>query len=152
MIRAFTLRILVMALVLVATSRLGFGATLSAPVGGAPVPLSDGHVLCGDTNGGWVRDQSGGKIRPPVDYGQIGKGTSVRVAPSAAACASSKDVDLLVASGPIPVIDRRAVELWIDEGHLDVRGTNLEGSRLEWEVKGEHGSAVCVAASLSGGQ
>lgn len=64
----------------------------------------------------------------------------------------SKDTDVFVASGPIPVVDRRSVDLWIDEGHLDLRGTNLEGSRLEWEVKGEHGSDICIAPSTAGGQ
>lgn len=141
-----------LALVLVSMSKLCFGVTLSAPVGGALIPLPDGQVLCGDTSGSWIPDPRGTKIRPPLDVAQIGKSTSVRVASSTAACVVSKDTDVFVASGPIPVVDRRSVDLWIDEGHLDLRGTNLEGSRLEWEVKGEHGSDICIAPSTAGGQ
>ena len=125
------------------------GATLSAPVNGAPVPLPEGQVLCDDANGGWVPDPSRTKIRPPSDPAQIGKATSIRVASSTAACATSKDADVLVVTGPIPAVDRRTVDLWIDEGHLDLRGTNLDGSRLEWEMKEEHGSGTCVASATT---
>ncbi len=103
-------------------------STLSAPVGGAAILLPDAQVLCGDVNGGWIADPSGAKIRPPLDAAQIGKATSARVASSTAACAASKDADVLVVTGPIPVVDRRSVDLWMDEGHLDLRGTNLDGS------------------------
>ena len=150
--RLYSIHALLLALVAFAMPMHCFGATMSAPIGGALIPLPDGQVLCGDANGGWIPDPGGTKIRPPLDAAQIGKTTSVHVASSTAACANSKDADVLVVSGLIPIIDRRTVDLWIDEGHLDVRGTNLDGSRLEWEAQGEHGSDVCVASSTSGGQ
>src|SRR5664280_2927732 len=131
--RLYSIHSLLVALGLFSISTHCFGATLSAPVGGAPIPLPSGQVLCGDAGGGWLADPTGTKIRPPIDAAQIGKATSVRVASSTAACAASKDSDTFVASGPIPTIDRRTVDLWIDEGHLDLRGTNLEGTRLRWE-------------------
>src|SRR5664279_2200558 len=149
--RFYSIRDLLLALALLVMPKLCFGATLSAPVGGTPIPLPNGQVLCGDTGGGWLADPTGTKIRPPIDAAQIGKATSVRVASSTAACAASKDSDTFVASGPIPTIDRRTVDLWIDEGHLDLRGTNLDGSRLEWGLKGEHGSDTCVASPASNG-
>jgi hypothetical protein len=150
--RSCPIHVLTLALALLSMPKLGLCATLSAPVNGSLIPLPDGQVLCGDATGGWIPDPSGTKIRPPLDATLIGKATSIRVASSAAACAASKDADVFVVSGPIPAIDRRTVDLWIDEGHLDVRGSNLDGSRLEWEIKGEHGSDVCVASSTTGGQ
>ena len=143
---------LLLTLALVSVKTICFGAILAAPFGGAPIPLPEGQVLCGDPGGGWVPDPRGTKIRPPLDAGQIGKGTSVRVASSPAACATSRDTDTFIVTGPSPMIDRRTVDLWIDEGHLDLRGTNLDGSRLEWEMKGEHGNDTCVATSAANGQ
>ncbi len=143
---------LVLVLALFSMQRLCFAAVLSAPVGGAPIPLPDGQVLCGETGGGWIPDPAGTKLRPPLDTALIGKATSVRISQLHAACASSKDADTFIVTGPTPVIDRRTVDLWIDEGHLDLRGTNLEGSKLEWEIKGEHGSDICGAPTIVNGQ
>ena len=140
------------ALVIISLPWHCLGATLAAPVNGAPIPIPDGQIVCGEVNGGWIPDPGGTKIRPPLDAAQIGKATSVHVASALAACATSKDADVLVVTGPIPAVDRRAVDLWIDEGHLDLRGTNLDNSRLEWEIKGEHGSDTCVATPAAGGQ
>ena len=129
-----------------------WGAVVSAPIGGAPVAVPDGQVLCGEITNGWVPDPGGAKIRPPSDPGQIGKSMTARIAPSERACAATKNSATFVATAPQPVVDRRTIDLWIDEGHLDLHGTNIEGSRLEWETKTEHGSDVCVAATLVGGQ
>jgi len=149
--RFFPIRVIT-ALALMCISMLCFGATLSAPVNGSFISLPDGHVLCGEASGGWIPDSSGARLHPPFDAAQIGKATSIKVASSATACATGKDSDVLVVSGPIPAIDRRTVDLWADEGHLDLRGTNLDGSRLEWDLKGEHGSDTCIASSTSNGQ
>jgi len=149
--RFFPVRVIT-ALALMSVPMLCVGATLSAPINGSFIPLPDGQVLCGEASGGWVPDPSGTKIRPPLDATQIGKATSIKVASSAAACAAGKDADVLVVSGPIPAIDRHTVDLWADEGHLDLHGTNLDGSRLEWDFKGERGSDTCVASSTSNGQ
>ena len=143
---------LFLALAAVVISDPGFAATLSAPPGGAAIPLHEGQVLCGDPGGGWQADPSGTSLRPPTDPAQIGKTTQARVAASIAACPMSKDFVTLGVSGPIPVVDRHSVDLWIDEGRIELRGTNLDGTRLDWETKGEHGSNVCVAPILSGAQ
>ena len=126
-------------------------AVLAAPVGGAAISLPPGHVLC-DVPGSWTPEAAGTRIRPPLDATQIGKSVTVRVAPLPSGCAASKDTDTFAATGPLPVADRRTVDLWIDEGHLDLRGTSLEGSRIEWEAKGEHGSDVCNAPTVVGAQ
>src|SRR5512142_1590879 len=129
-----------------------FAATLASPYGGASFSLPDGQVVCGDLLGGWTVDARGTKLRPPQDPSLVGKSTPIRVASSFAACSTSKDTDTLVVTGPIPQVDQRTADLWLDELHLDVRGTNLDGSRLEWEVEGEHGSDRCVAAAKPNGQ
>lgn len=130
-------------------SHFCLGATLSAPAGGAAIPLPQGQMLCDDVGGGWVAESSGTMVRPPSDVGQIGRTTQIRVAPSLAACTKSKDAVALVVSGPIPAVDRRSIDLWVDEGRLECRGTGIDGSRLEWDSKGEHGGDVCVAPSTA---
>jgi hypothetical protein len=140
------------ALVVAAISSSSIAATLSAPVGGDSVALPEGQVICGDPGAGWQADPSGASVRPPNDVTQVGMSVRARVAAISAACPTSKDTLILVASGPIPVIDRRNVELWLDEGRLELRGGHLEGVRLEWETTGEQGSDTCVAPASAGGQ
>jgi len=77
---------------------------------------------------------------------------SVRVAASLSGCASSKDSDTFAVTGPLPAVDRRTVDLWVDEGHLDLRGSNLDGTRVEWDSKGDHGTDVCNAPVAIGAQ
>jgi len=126
-------------------------AALAAPIGGASITLPPGHVLC-EVPGNWSPESAGTRVRPPTDATQIGKTVTVRVAATLSACAASKDTDTLTATGPTPIVDRRTVDLWIDEGHLDWRGTNLDGSRIEWDSKNEHGSDVCNAPTVIGTQ
>ena len=134
--------------------RCGFcaAATISAPAGGAPIGLPDGVVVCADNTSAWLADTTGKKLRPPRDAAQIGKVTQLHVASSLTACATSKDVLQVVASGSVPAVDKKSVDLWVDEGRVELRGTGLDGSHLEWETKNERGSDVCVAPTLAGGQ
>jgi hypothetical protein len=97
-------------------------------------------------------DARGAKLRPPQDASLIGKSTTIRVASSFANCSASKDTYTLVVTGPIPQAEPRNADLWLDEGHLDVRGTNLDGSRLDWDADAEHGSDRCIAAAKPNGQ
>ena len=115
---------LLLTLTLLSLHAYCLGAVLSAPVGGAPIALPSGQLPCGDIAGGWQVDSSGQNIRPPGDLSQIGKSITVRIALTLAACPASKDTITFVATGPVPIIDRRSVDLWLDEGHLDVRGSN----------------------------
>ena len=145
-------RFLLLAWALLLKSTWCLAMTLSAPVGGAPIALPQGQFVCADGTGTWLPDASGRRLRPPVDPAQIGKASQVRVASSAAACATSKDSIQFIATGPVPVVDRKSVDLWVDEGRVELRGTGLDGSRLEWETKSEHGSDTCAAPTATGGQ
>lgn len=144
--------ILCLPLALVCLPVTALAAILAAPAAGGSFTLPDGQVLCGELPGGWTVDARGTKLRPPQDPSLIGKSNTIRVAPSFAACSASKDTDTLVVTGPIPQVEQRTTDLWLDEDHLDVRGTNLDGSRLEWEAEGEHGSDKCLAISKPNGQ
>ena len=143
---------LMLALCIELLPTVAFAMALAAPVGGAAISLPSGHVLCGDVPGGWALEGGGTRIRPPADATQIGKSIMARAAASQSGCAASKDSDTFAATGPLPTVDRRTVDLWIDEGHLDLRGTNLEGSRVEWDSKSEHGSDICNAPTVMGSQ
>lgn len=143
-------RVIIALIAICLSSRICLASVLSAPVNGSPITLPDNLVNCTDAKGTWIPDASGKKMRPPLDSNEIGKVTTVRVASSPAGCASSKETLQLVVSGPIPLIDRKSVDLWLDEGRVEVRGTGLDGSRLEWETKSEHGSDVCAAPTTVG--
>ncbi len=131
---------------------LALGATLTAPAGGASFLLPDGRVVCGELLGGWTVDARGTRLRPPQDSALVGRSTIVRVAPNFAGCSNTKDTDTLVVTGPIPQVDQRTADLWLDEAHLDVRGTNLDGTHLEWEANGERGSDRCIPVTRATGQ
>ena len=142
--------VLIALLAICLKSSVCLGTVLSAPASGSPITLPDNQVACVDATGTWIPDASGKRMRPPLDPNQIGKVTTLRVAPTPAGCAASKESLQLVVSGPIPLIDRKSVDLWLDEGRVEVHGTGLDGSRLEWETKSEHGSDVCAAPTVAG--
>ena len=142
---------LLVSLAILPVSKVSLAATLFAPVGGAPIAVPDGQVLCGDPGGGWQADAGGTSLRAPTDGAHVGKTMQVRIAPAIASCATSKDSIIVGVSGPIPVVDRHSVDLWVDEGRVELRGSNLDGTRLEWETKGEHGSDVCIAPTTTNG-
>jgi hypothetical protein len=129
-----------------------FGATFAGPVGGAAIILPGGRIGCGITGTGWQLDSTRGSVVPPKDLTQVGATAQVRVAASAADCATTKDVLTFIAYGRLPVIDARTVELWVDEGRVELHGSGLDGVRLEWETKGNKGSDVCLAPTTSGSQ
>lgn len=149
--RAWRTMAIQLAIALLFLAKQSLGITLSAPVGGALIPLPEGQVLCGELGGGWIPDPSAAKVRPPLDAGQTGKVTQAHVASTQANCATSKDVIALAATGPIPSVDKRSADLWIDEGRLELKGTNIDGSRLEWETNNDRGSEICVAFAAATG-
>jgi hypothetical protein len=127
-------------------------ADIAAPVGGAPLLVPEGRVVCGDPGDGWQVEGRNNSLRPPADAALIGKTTTIRVATTSPGCLTTKETLSLQVTGPQPGVDRRSVDLWVDEGRVELRGTNLEGSRLEWETKGERGSDVCTVPTLINGQ
>lgn len=147
-------RLLFVAILLAAlfSQRLALAETLAAPVGGAAVPLPNGRLACGAPGGGWQVEDNGKRIKPPTEPALIGKSTSLRLAGPTGICTATKLTLDLVATGPLPQIDRRSIDLWLDEGHLDLKGTALDGALLEWQGKAENGSDRCVATTLPNGQ
>lgn len=126
--------------------------TIAAPIGGTAVPLPNGRLACGAPGGGWQLEDGGRRVKPPTDLSLIGRSTSLRLAGPTGICAATKLTLELVATGPLPVVDRRSIDFWLDEGHLDLKGTALEGALLEWQNKAESGSDRCVAATLPNAQ
>jgi hypothetical protein len=142
---------LVLAAIWLFSARAG-AAAMQAPVGGAPVAIPGGKVVCGSIAGEWTVESSRTRIRPPKNPSQVGRSTEVVVAANLGACTSSKDKLTLGVTGPLPQVDRRSVELMVDEGRLDLRGTDLEATELFWQARGQNGSDSCVSGAPAGAQ
>ncbi|MGC4066673.1 MAG: hypothetical protein QM784_18965 [Polyangiaceae bacterium] len=127
-------------------------ADIAAPIGGSPVLVPEGRVVCGDPGDGWQLEGRNNSLRPPTDPALVGKTTTIRVATTLPGCLTTKETLTIQVTGPQPVVDRRSIDLWVDEGRIELRGTNLEGTRLEWEAKGERGSDTCTTPAVVNGQ
>ena len=155
MLRMFRIRLLVSLALTVAllmcTSRSS-ALSLAAPAGGAAIALPDGKVACTAAGGGWQVAPNGTTAVPPTDPAQVGKTYVLRIAASGAACSQSRETLALLVAAASPIVDRRSIDLWVDEGRLELRGANLDGTRIEWSTKDEHGSDACLVPSMVQGQ
>jgi hypothetical protein len=118
---------------------------LQAPVGGAPIPVSPGLIVCA-LHGGWVLEGNGTRLRPPTNDDAAGRTISVRVAPSWSACGQAKQTINLLATGRLPVLDAASLTLYVDEGRAETRGKGLQGAQLRWQSPdaSRSGSDTCV--------
>jgi hypothetical protein len=116
------------------------------------VALPNGLVACGEPGAGWALESNGTRVRPPADPSKIGTSINVNLAKSAADCAKSAEVVTLVVIGKLPQIDRRSVELDIDQGRAELSGSDLEGTRLWWRSSLEAGHDVCVGPTIVANQ
>jgi len=116
--------------------------TLEAPVGGAPIPVGPGLLAC-TASGGWYLEAGGTQIRPPSAETAAGTSVVVRVAPNAAACATSKQQLVLLATGRYPVFDPASITLYVDEARVEAHGRNLKGASVRWLGAGHSGTDSC---------
>jgi hypothetical protein len=122
---------------------------LQAPAGGRAVPLPEGWVACAATAAEWTIEGDR-LVRPPAQETALGHSASLKVAPSAAACAASTASIELVATGRMPQIDATSVTLGVDEGRLDVRGKGLRGLGVRWKKGDASGDDRCVQPETAG--
>jgi hypothetical protein len=125
------------------------GQTLEAPVGGAAIPLGPGLVACA-ASGGWTLEAGGTQLRPPSAESAAGTSAVVRVAPSFAQCAQSKQQYVLLATGRFPTLEPGSVTLYVDEARVEAHGKNLKGAQLRWLGPGHSGTDACPEPKIEG--
>jgi hypothetical protein len=116
---------------------------LQAPAGGRAVTLPAGWVACAPTAGEWTTDNDTHVLRPPVSDAAVGHVAQIKIAPNAAACATSSSSIDLVATGRFPQIDPASVVLTSDEGRLDLRGRGLRAVGVHWQQADRAGDDRC---------
>jgi hypothetical protein len=105
---------------------------LQAPVGGAPIPVGPGLIVCA-LHGGWVLEGNGTRLRPPKNDDAAGKTISVRAAPNWGACGQTKQTIQLLVTGRFPLIEATSSTLYVDERRAEARGKGLQGAQLRWQ-------------------
>ena len=138
-----TLAAAMMALLLL-SSGVARAETVQAPVGGKAVTLRDGLLACPGTATDWAIDQDGHAVRPPTTEDAIGKSVDLKVAANATACGSSPSTITLVVTGRWPTIDAAGSSLFVDDARVDLRGRNLRGAILHWQLGDRSGEDRCV--------
>src|SRR6185312_14911609 len=108
--------------------------TWQAPVGGKPLAFSDGRVVCAPPAADWVVAQDGHAVIPPALDSAVGAAVELKVAPSLEACATQAATLTLVATGRWPTIDQGQTTLYVDEGRVELRGRDLRGAVVHWEL------------------
>jgi hypothetical protein len=116
--------------------------TLEAPVGGAAIPVGAGLVACAGA-GGWTLEAGATQLRPPAAESAAGTSVVVRVAPNLAACATSKQQFVLIATGRFPALEPGSVTLYVDEARVEAHGRNLKGAMIRWLGPGHSGNDTC---------
>ena len=134
-------------------SRSARAETLQAPIDGKAFTLSDGRVACAAPGGGWLIEPGtlAHALRPPVSNDAVGNKVELKVAASAAACASAATNVELVAMAHAPLIDAGSVVLQPDQAKLDVRGHRLSGTSVAWRSNTASGVDVCESPKIDNG-
>lgn len=130
----------------------GKGSFIGLTIGSPAVPLPNGLSVCGEISAGWGLEANGTRIRPPTDYNAVGASITVTLGKTSAECAKSSDTQTFVAIGKLPQVDRRNIELDIDEGRAELFGTAIDGARLWWHSATESGQDTCVAPATVANQ
>ena len=115
-----------------------------APVGGRPLPLGAGRVVCREPalQSGWRVEPDAHSLRPPTKDEGTGQLVTVTLAPTEAGCAASTSTMLVVATGARPAVDALSIDL--DAGRAVARGRGLRGAVLHWISGARTGFDVCV--------
>lgn len=105
---------------------------LQAPVGARAFSLGGGRVACEPATGGWALENGGRSVRPPASAQAIGLAVQLKVATTREACRAAPSTVRLVSTAHLPKLDRKSIELFLDEGRLEMRGSELQGSFVSW--------------------
>jgi hypothetical protein len=138
------------------TALLGFASTAraetwQAPLGSKSIALGKGRVACAPPSGGWVLENRGTSLRPPVNADAIGEEVELKVAADLAGCPTSTKTIKLVATDKFPTLDPTSATLHVDEGRFELRGRSLVGVGIAWKAGGASGSDVCRDPKQDGG-
>jgi hypothetical protein len=117
--------------------------TLQAPFGGKPIVLGESRVACGPAPAGWALVASGSAVRPPDEEASVGTTGELKVATSAAACASSGETVHLAVTGRRATVDAASVVFFPDEARIEAHGRHLKNATLVWHTATASGTAVC---------
>ena len=137
--------VLLLVLLLCASAR---AETLQAPWGGKPIPLGEARVPCGSPGGGWVFDDKTRALLPPTSAEAVGSIVELKIAPSAANCATSTASLKLVTTGPWPSIDASSVVFAPDQASVEARGRRLTGVSVAWRSSAASGIDTCQSPRL----
>jgi hypothetical protein len=121
---------------LMGLARTARGETLEAPVGGKPVQLGEGRIVCSGSVGGWVPEDGGRALRPPAADSAVGTMVEVRTVLQGQSCAQRGGRVKLVATGVWPRPDVGSFTLALDEGRLEGKGHGLRGVIVTWPTEG----------------
>lgn len=112
-----------------------------APLGGRPVPISG--VTCEASSNNWTYDLHDHTVRPTTRTSLIGQPIDVKVAPTAAECATSDTYVTLVATDRFPGVDSNTIIFSPDDGRFEAQGIRLTGVTVAWTSGGQSGFDVC---------
>ncbi len=122
--------------------------TLQAPYGGKPIPFGEARVPCGSPGGGWLFDEKTRTLVPPASAAAVGSTVALRIAPTAANCATSTASLELVTTGTWPSIDPASIVFSPDQAFIEARGRRLTGVSVAWRSSAASGIDVCQSPKL----
>ncbi len=111
---------------------------------GAKVVMLPGVVICSTEPSDWTLVKGANTLLSPASPSAIGSTTVAMMAASSEACAGHAWAQALIVTSSWPVFDPTGTVAWVDEGRLDVRGSNLRGVTVNWQQGTRTGSDVCL--------
>ncbi len=143
------------ALLVLFVSTAAHAGTVQVPEGGKPVPVVGKGVVCGPLAGGWAIDAADRRmvVPPAANAPNLARALEVKIAETAAGCATAKQTVTLVALGAWPDLDPSAVALYPDDGRLELHGQRLKGVQIAWSAPAEDkvpartGTDACLDAA-----
>ncbi len=120
---------------------------LQVPAKAEFATLPQGRVLCGAVPEGFLVDANRRRFRPKQDTA-VGHTVNASLAQHTGACATeAREPATLIVVGDAPTIDPGSVNLVLDAGRLELRGSNLENTRIGWAENNRVGSDVCIGVT-----
>jgi hypothetical protein len=147
-----TLALLAVALCLLFAHAIALAETIQVPEGGKAIPLGNNRVLCTASPDGWTASGDRKSVRPPEAASVSNRAVEVEVAADPQGCANAKSALTLIAIAHPPEIDPASVIFFADEGHMELKGTNLEQIQIVWQAAKHGGQETCLAPTAAGKQ
>ncbi|HEY8927191.1 MAG TPA: hypothetical protein VIU64_22565 [Polyangia bacterium] len=108
-------------------------------------------ALCAGTTGDWNLSVDGRTVRPPATRKTTDMVEATWI-PDGGKCASDGQPQPLALTGAWPTFDPSAIWLSSDEGRLEIRGTNLKGVTVHWQLGNKSGDDTCLEPTVDGNQ